>query len=58
MDLRNYLERIYSVPVAAVRTRVQHGGCLAGLLPVARMGSPPTPPCATDHLTLAATPWA
>ncbi|KAG8513864.1 39S ribosomal protein L23, mitochondrial, partial [Galemys pyrenaicus] len=27
VDLRNYLERIYSVPVAAVRTRVQHGGC-------------------------------
>ncbi|XP_005885994.2 PREDICTED: 39S ribosomal protein L23, mitochondrial [Myotis brandtii] len=25
VDLRNYLERIYSVPVAAVRTRVQHG---------------------------------
>ncbi|XP_012876448.1 PREDICTED: 39S ribosomal protein L23, mitochondrial [Dipodomys ordii] len=24
-DLKNYLERIYSVPVAAVRTRVQHG---------------------------------
>ncbi|KAM4845165.1 large ribosomal subunit protein uL23m isoform 2-T2 [Thomomys bottae] len=24
-DLRNYLERIYSMPVAAVRTRVQHG---------------------------------
>lgn len=27
MDLRNYLERIYKVPVAAVRTRVQHGAC-------------------------------
>lgn len=26
VDLRNYLERIYNVPVAAVRTRVQHGG--------------------------------
>ncbi|XP_049748868.1 39S ribosomal protein L23, mitochondrial isoform X2 [Elephas maximus indicus] len=25
MDLRNYLESIYQVPVAAVRTRVQHG---------------------------------
>ncbi|XP_037373284.1 39S ribosomal protein L23, mitochondrial isoform X2 [Talpa occidentalis] len=25
VDLRNYLERIYDVPVAAVRTRVQHG---------------------------------
>ncbi|XP_053781838.1 large ribosomal subunit protein uL23m isoform X2 [Desmodus rotundus] len=25
VDLRNYLECIYSVPVAAVRTRVQHG---------------------------------
>ncbi|XP_004389486.1 large ribosomal subunit protein uL23m [Trichechus manatus latirostris] len=25
VDLRNYLERIYQVPVAAVRTRVQHG---------------------------------
>ncbi|XP_033717337.1 large ribosomal subunit protein uL23m [Delphinus delphis] len=25
VDLRNYLERIYHVPVAAVRTRVQHG---------------------------------
>ncbi|KAM9763819.1 large ribosomal subunit protein uL23m [Dama dama] len=25
VDLKNYLERIYSVPVAAVRTRVQHG---------------------------------
>ncbi|XP_008069742.1 39S ribosomal protein L23, mitochondrial-like [Carlito syrichta] len=25
LDLRNYLERIYNVPVAAVRTRVQHG---------------------------------
>nr|XP_055171012.1 39S ribosomal protein L23, mitochondrial isoform X3 [Nyctereutes procyonoides] len=25
VDLRNYLERIYNVPVAAVRTRVQHG---------------------------------
>lgn len=24
-DLRNYLERIYHVPVAAVRTRIQHG---------------------------------
>lgn len=28
MDLRNYLEQIYKVPVAAVRTRVQHGGYL------------------------------
>lgn len=28
VDLRNYLERIYNVPVSAVRTRVQHGGCL------------------------------
>lgn len=27
VDLRNYLERIYNVPVAAVRTRVQYGGC-------------------------------
>ncbi|XP_060014197.1 large ribosomal subunit protein uL23m isoform X2 [Lagenorhynchus albirostris] len=25
VDLRSYLERIYNVPVAAVRTRVQHG---------------------------------
>ncbi|XP_054380083.1 large ribosomal subunit protein uL23m isoform X2 [Pongo abelii] len=25
VDLRNYLESIYNVPVAAVRTRVQHG---------------------------------
>ncbi|XP_014417204.1 39S ribosomal protein L23, mitochondrial isoform X1 [Camelus ferus] len=25
VDLRNYLERIYNVPVAAVRTRIQHG---------------------------------
>ncbi|XP_067604011.1 large ribosomal subunit protein uL23m [Pseudorca crassidens] len=25
VDLRNYLGRIYNVPVAAVRTRVQHG---------------------------------
>nr|XP_060463706.1 large ribosomal subunit protein uL23m isoform X2 [Panthera onca] len=25
VDVRNYLERIYNVPVAAVRTRVQHG---------------------------------
>ncbi|CAK6449873.1 unnamed protein product [Pipistrellus nathusii] len=25
VDMKNYLERIYSVPVAAVRTRVQHG---------------------------------
>ncbi|KAM5224257.1 large ribosomal subunit protein uL23m isoform 1-T1 [Hipposideros larvatus] len=25
VDLRNYLERIYNVPVGAVRTRVQHG---------------------------------
>lgn len=25
VDLRNYLERVYNVPVAAVRTRVQHG---------------------------------
>ncbi|XP_036284724.1 39S ribosomal protein L23, mitochondrial [Pipistrellus kuhlii] len=25
VDVKNYLERIYSVPVAAVRTRVQHG---------------------------------
>uniref|UniRef100_A0A4X1U666 Large ribosomal subunit protein uL23m n=1 Tax=Sus scrofa TaxID=9823 RepID=A0A4X1U666_PIG len=25
VDLRNYLERIYNVPVAAVRTRVQYG---------------------------------
>lgn len=29
VDLRNYLERIYNVPVAAVRTRVQHGACRA-----------------------------
>lgn len=58
VDLRNYLERIYSVPVATVRTRVQHGGCLAGLLPVACIGSPPSPTlCATDYLALAATPW-
>lgn len=28
LDLRNYLERIYNVPVGAVRTRVQHGGYL------------------------------
>lgn len=27
VDLRGYLQRIYNVPVAAVRTRVQHGGC-------------------------------
>lgn len=27
VDLRSYLQRIYNVPVAAVRTRVQHGGC-------------------------------
>lgn len=32
MDLRNYLERIYNVPVAAVRTRVQHGACPGWLL--------------------------
>ncbi|XP_039696320.1 39S ribosomal protein L23, mitochondrial-like [Pteropus medius] len=25
VDLRGYLQRIYNVPVAAVRTRVQHG---------------------------------
>ncbi|XP_012507412.1 PREDICTED: 39S ribosomal protein L23, mitochondrial [Propithecus coquereli] len=25
VDLKNYLESIYNVPVAAVRTRVQHG---------------------------------
>uniref|UniRef100_A0A673TJY6 Large ribosomal subunit protein uL23m n=2 Tax=Suricata suricatta TaxID=37032 RepID=A0A673TJY6_SURSU len=25
VDVRNYLERIYNVPVATVRTRVQHG---------------------------------
>ncbi|XP_052569107.1 39S ribosomal protein L23, mitochondrial isoform X2 [Peromyscus californicus insignis] len=25
VDLRNYLEQIYNIPVAAVRTRVQHG---------------------------------
>ncbi|XP_016005098.2 39S ribosomal protein L23, mitochondrial isoform X3 [Rousettus aegyptiacus] len=25
VDLRSYLQRIYNVPVAAVRTRVQHG---------------------------------
>ncbi|XP_044107635.1 39S ribosomal protein L23, mitochondrial-like [Neovison vison] len=25
VDLRNYLERIYNMPVATVRTRVQHG---------------------------------
>ena len=30
VDLRNYLERVYNVPVAAVRTRVQHGGSRAG----------------------------
>ena len=29
VDVRNYLERIYNVPVAAVRTRVQHGACRA-----------------------------
>lgn len=27
VDLRNYLESIYNVPVAAVRTRVQYGEC-------------------------------
>ncbi|NWU36323.1 RM23 protein, partial [Hylia prasina] len=25
VDIRNYLERIYNVPVAAVRTRIQYG---------------------------------
>ncbi|XP_027264672.1 39S ribosomal protein L23, mitochondrial isoform X4 [Cricetulus griseus] len=32
VDLRNYLEQIYNVPVAAVRTRVQHDDilCLTG----------------------------
>uniref|UniRef100_A0A8D2QJJ5 Large ribosomal subunit protein uL23m n=1 Tax=Zonotrichia albicollis TaxID=44394 RepID=A0A8D2QJJ5_ZONAL len=25
LDIRNYLERIYNVPVAAVRTRIQYG---------------------------------
>lgn len=34
VDLRNYLERIYNVPVAAVRTRVQHGGCPGGGCPL------------------------
>ncbi|MBW00377.1 39S ribosomal protein L23, mitochondrial, partial [Eschrichtius robustus] len=33
VDLRSYLERIYNVPVAAVRTRVQHGGCPGRGLP-------------------------
>lgn len=39
VDLRSYLQRIYNVPVAAVRTRVQHGGCpglAAAPLPAAR----------------------
>lgn len=26
-DIRNYLEKIYNVPVAAVRTRIQYGKC-------------------------------
>lgn len=45
VDLRSYLQRIYNVPVAAVRTRVQHGGCpglAAAPLPAARVGSPPS----------------
>lgn len=44
VDLRNYLERIYSVPVAAVRTRVQHGGCLGGAAPCCVYGITPRPP--------------
>lgn len=27
LDLKNYLQSIYNVPVAAVRTRIQHGEC-------------------------------
>uniref|UniRef100_A0A8C3LE83 Large ribosomal subunit protein uL23m n=1 Tax=Chrysolophus pictus TaxID=9089 RepID=A0A8C3LE83_CHRPC len=27
VDIRNYLEKIYNVPVAAVRTRIQYGKC-------------------------------
>lgn len=27
-DVKNYLEKIYEVPVGAVRTRIQFGGCL------------------------------
>lgn len=45
VDLRGYLQRIYNVPVAAVRTRVQHGGCpglAAAPLPV-HVSPPPTP---------------
>ena len=34
VDLRSYLERIYNVPVAAVRTGVQHGGCPGRGLPL------------------------
>ena len=43
VDLRNYLERIYNVPVAAVRTRVQHGGSRGrGFLPeLSRPGCQP-----------------
>jgi len=27
VDIKNYLEKIYNVPVAAVRTRIQYGKC-------------------------------
>lgn len=54
MDLKNYLECIYNVPVAAVRTRVQHGGSWAwGLLPssaglaVSAAGLAPVSPTST-----------
>lgn len=54
VDLKNYLEHIYSVPVASVRTRVQHGGCLGWAAPCRMCGPPPpvtwaTPLCATDR---------
>lgn len=27
-DIKNYLEKIYNIPVAVVRTRIQFGECL------------------------------
>lgn len=62
VDLKNYLEHIYSVPVASVRTRVQHGGCLGWAAPCRMCGPPPRSrgPRHSAPLTdiiLVATPW-
>lgn len=62
VDLKNYLERIYSVPVASVRTRVQHGGYLGWAAPCRMCGPPPRSrgprhSVPLTHIILVATPW-